>query len=585
MSNALHSPPESLHAQSESRGSSIEPRGRLVQRSHALAAHRAELGAAMAQRRATTIYDWSVAGTAPAVQLRAFDHAMGDLHDAVAVGNHEVWGDPLPAHLEGAVQRRSAEERDPTHEVHAVARGGLAGAESRLPHLETIQASFGRHDVRGVAAHLDGRAAAASRVLGAHAYASGDAVAFRSAPDLFTAAHEAAHVVQQRSGVALSDGLGRAGDRYEVHADEVAQLVVRGASAEGALDRMVGAGRGAAPAAVAVQRRADAAESTYEHVAEGAREPAVGSEKKPAAESEKEEARADTRAMPDVFGSEVVLEAWVANLNRALRESKNRGKLATFKARGWANDEGLQVELLKDAAARWESRAEAKAKRKKKGKAAEAAVAPPPTDLMARVFQMMTEVGGLRGLLTDGYRGKCWQFSNKMVGDLGAERTDGKTRSEHRDVGMDHLRGKRITELPSDLPAGYQIGVTSRPEWPFSEVGNHWFVSLGKGFFADQTVGITDGAGMTSNLKRTTAEQWAGRVLGPHRARKADRAAAQARFLAENPQFESYRDLGKNGADPARVEAARAEIIAFVKGRWDRYQPRIWAVARTQKAT
>lgn len=571
MSSTLRQPAESLSPQPEPHRLVTEPRGRLVQRSPALAAHRAELGAAMAQRQASTIYDWSVAGTAPAVQLRAFDHAMGDLHDAVAVGNHEVWGDPLPAHLAG-------EGRDPTREAHAIAREGLVGSGTRLPHLEAIQASFGRHDLRGVAAHLDGRAAAASQALGAHAYASGDAVAFRGAPDLFTAAHEAAHVVQQRSGVALSDGFGRAGDRYEVHADEVAHLVVRGASAEGALDRMVGAGRNAAPAAVAVQRREDGAPVREE--AEPAREPAAA--------TQGEETEASTSeapaSMPDVFGSEVVLETWVANLNRALRESKNRGKLATFKARGWANDEGLQVELLKDAAARWESRAEKKARRKKKGKEAEVEAAP-PSDLMARVFQMMTEVGGLRGLLTDGYRGKCWQFSNKMVGDLGAERSDGKTRSEHRDVAMDHLRGKRIAELPADLPAGYQIGVTSRPEWPFSEVGNHWFVSLGKGFFADQTVGITDGAGMTANLKRTTAEQWAGRVLGPHRARKADRVAAQGRFLAENPRFEAYRDLGKSGADPAAVEAARAEIIAFVKARWDRYQPRIWAVARTQKAT
>src|SRR5262249_36995586 len=74
---------------------------------------------------------------------------------------------------------------------------------------------------------------AAAQAIDAVAYTIGDAVAFRSAPRLHTAAHEAAHVVQQRAGVELSHGLGRAGDRYERHANAVADRVVRGQSAEG----------------------------------------------------------------------------------------------------------------------------------------------------------------------------------------------------------------------------------------------------------------------------------------------------------------------------------------------------------------
>jgi len=229
------------------------PTGRLLNRSPELAAHRAGLAAA-AQRR-STIYDWASFSTAPAVQLRAFDDSCRDLHDAVAVGNHEVWGDPLPSHLSGgAVQlRERLASRTRGDAVHAIADQGLSGAAQRLPHADRIAASFGRHDVSNIRAHVDGAASSAARKLGAHGYASGDAVAFASRPDLFTAAHEAAHVVQQRAGVALSDGVGRSGDVYERHADEVAGLVVRGQSAEGALDRMAGAGKGASRSRVVGQ--------------------------------------------------------------------------------------------------------------------------------------------------------------------------------------------------------------------------------------------------------------------------------------------------------------------------------------------
>jgi hypothetical protein len=61
-------------------------------------------------------------------------------------------------------------------------------------------------------------------------YTTGNHVAFREQPDLHTAAHEAAHVVQQRAGVQLKGGVGQAGDAYEQHADRVADAVVRGES-------------------------------------------------------------------------------------------------------------------------------------------------------------------------------------------------------------------------------------------------------------------------------------------------------------------------------------------------------------------
>ena len=77
------------------------PEGRLKNRSPELAARRAAWSerAAEARPQRSTIYDWASFSAAPAVQLRAFDASCADLHDAIAVGNHEVWGDPLPAHL------------------------------------------------------------------------------------------------------------------------------------------------------------------------------------------------------------------------------------------------------------------------------------------------------------------------------------------------------------------------------------------------------------------------------------------------------------------------------------------------------
>jgi len=122
-------------------------------------------------------------------------------------------------------------------DVHAAAAEGISGPTGVLPHLEAIQRSFGRHDVRHVQAHVGGAAATGAQAMGAEAFATGDHVAFANAPSLHIAAHEAAHVVQQRGGVQLKGGVGQTGDRYEQHADAVADAVVRGESAEALLDQ------------------------------------------------------------------------------------------------------------------------------------------------------------------------------------------------------------------------------------------------------------------------------------------------------------------------------------------------------------
>jgi hypothetical protein len=120
--------------------------------------------------------------------------------------------------------------------VRQEAERGLIGQAERLPYLDAIQRSFGHHSLDGVHAHIDGSAARASQAIGALAYTVGNDVAFRMAPDLHIAAHEAAHVIQQRGGVNLNGGIGHAGDRHEQNAECVAKEVVWGHSSEALLD-------------------------------------------------------------------------------------------------------------------------------------------------------------------------------------------------------------------------------------------------------------------------------------------------------------------------------------------------------------
>ncbi|WP_325312069.1 eCIS core domain-containing protein [Longimicrobium sp.] len=143
------------------------------------------------------------------------------------------------------------------HAVRETAQAGLRGTGAPLPHGEAIQRAFGRHDLSSVRAHVGGEAAAAAGSIGARAYASGGRVAFRESPTLRTAAHEAAHVVQQRGEIGFADGIGRAGDRHERHADAVAERVEQGRSAEPLLDayapRAAAAASSPSPGAVQMQ--------------------------------------------------------------------------------------------------------------------------------------------------------------------------------------------------------------------------------------------------------------------------------------------------------------------------------------------
>lgn len=139
--------------------------------------------------------------------------------------------------VQRALQRRGAtrgEAGDEAGSVHKAAAEGTSDSGGQLPYLDRIQASFGpQHDVSGVQAHSGVQAKVAAKSMGAEAFAVGEHVAFGGAPSLHTAAHEAAHVVQQRGGVQLKGGVGEVGDQYERNADAVADRVVRG---EGAAD-------------------------------------------------------------------------------------------------------------------------------------------------------------------------------------------------------------------------------------------------------------------------------------------------------------------------------------------------------------
>ena len=172
---------------------------------------------------------------------------------------------PASTDLDAPVQLKADPAQEPSFQrqslgeigsVQETARGGVAGGGGALPHLEAIQRSFGRHDVSGVSAHVGGAAADASSALGAQAYATGNNVAFASQPDLHTAAHEAAHTVQQGAGAVSFKGVDSPGDQHEVEADRVADAVVAGESAEPMLDAMVGdRSPGSSASSGAVQRK------------------------------------------------------------------------------------------------------------------------------------------------------------------------------------------------------------------------------------------------------------------------------------------------------------------------------------------
>jgi len=138
--------------------------------------------------------------------------------------------------------------------IFDTALAGTRTPATGYPHGETIARSFGRHTIAGLRAHLGPTASTSAAAIDAEAYALGEHVVFSRPPDLRTAAHEAAHAIQQRAGISLPSRLGRVGDVHERHADAVAERVQTGQSAESLLDRVAPPGHSAAPNEAVVQR-------------------------------------------------------------------------------------------------------------------------------------------------------------------------------------------------------------------------------------------------------------------------------------------------------------------------------------------
>jgi hypothetical protein len=139
-------------------------------------------------------------------------------------------------------------------DVDAEAQRGTSGSPQPYPHRAAIETSLGRS--LPAKAFFGAEAAAACANLGAEAYATVDSVAFAAPnPSPQLAAHEAAHVVQQSSGVHLSGGDGSPGDPLETHADAVAERVVAGQSAADLLPRHGASHLPAVPQRKRVQRK------------------------------------------------------------------------------------------------------------------------------------------------------------------------------------------------------------------------------------------------------------------------------------------------------------------------------------------
>lgn len=101
---------------------------------------------------------------------------------------------------------------------------------------EYMEPRFG-HDFSNVRVHTDARAAESAQAIDAIAYTGGRSIVFdrgryspASTEGRSLLAHELTHVVQQRAGVQLKNGVGQVGDIYEQQADAMAALVNNGAN-------------------------------------------------------------------------------------------------------------------------------------------------------------------------------------------------------------------------------------------------------------------------------------------------------------------------------------------------------------------
>lgn len=132
----------------------------------------------------------------------------------------------------------------------ALAEAGTQDSGSPLPHLDTIQQSFGTAvDLSGVRSHMGGKAGNSLDEMGADGFSYGNHVAFQKQPSLHLAAHEAAHYLQHQDAVQAYGGGPGTSAANEANADAIADRVVAGRSAADLLPTGAQqAGRGSAAA-------------------------------------------------------------------------------------------------------------------------------------------------------------------------------------------------------------------------------------------------------------------------------------------------------------------------------------------------
>lgn len=105
---------------------------------------------------------------------------------------------------------------------------GKSSIPRDIPFQDEIERSFGgSHSLGDVQALSGPSIASTASDLGAIAFTQGNVMGFAQEPTLHDAAHEAAHVFQQRAGLPLFEGFAD----HEAHADAVADRVVAGQSA------------------------------------------------------------------------------------------------------------------------------------------------------------------------------------------------------------------------------------------------------------------------------------------------------------------------------------------------------------------
>lgn len=312
--------------------------------------------------------------------------------------------------------------------------------------------------------------------------------------------------------------------------------------------------------------------------------------------------------LPNDFGSESALRAWIGEFNRSLEgmSTTTRARfVAKLKTKKWGGESGMTYELLAAAAMAEPAPVESGKKGAAGAPLAGEAPALPGPVLNARILAMLSRdnaalFGGIQG-----YSGLCLQFSAKLMEKLGAKRLDGTSAKDEKIRSPEgpltgRYRNWRVKQLPENLPAGYQVCVVSRPDWGFTEVGNHWFISAGHGYYLDDVMGVTNGTQMEASLINTTADQWAQRVVGKNTPGSV-RDKMGARFAQEHSAVSDHRRVGRSpneskkkltgGRDnPEFKEADAAEtagaaaVKAIVNAQRDVYAPRVWIVEPTTKA-